>query len=62
MKWSPVAKGLFAKFEALWVKDGVLQRAWEEPATREERWQVLVLKASYGTMGAGHFGVSKTLC
>ena len=51
------------------MEDGVLQRAWKEPATGEERWQVVVpralreevLKASHGTTGAGHFGVSKTL-
>ena len=66
---SPATKGLVSKFEALQVKDGVLQRAWREPATGEERWQVVVpralresvLKASHGTTGAGHFGVSKTL-
>lgn len=34
---SPSIKGLFAKFGALRVKDGVLQRAWKEPATGEER-------------------------
>lgn len=31
-QWTEVAK-----FEALRVKDGVLQRAWKEPATGEER-------------------------
>ncbi|KAI3361603.1 hypothetical protein L3Q82_013751 [Scortum barcoo] len=30
---SPATKGLFEKFGALRVKDGVLQRAWKEPAT-----------------------------
>ena len=56
-------------FEALRVSEGVLQRAWKEPATGEERWQVIVpsslrdavLRASHGTAGAGHFGVAKTL-
>ncbi|KAF7664015.1 hypothetical protein LDENG_00192480 [Lucifuga dentata] len=51
------------------LKDGVLQRAWKEPATGEERWQVVVPKslkeailgACHGGTGAGHFGVSKTL-
>lgn len=66
---SPATKGLIAKFEALKLSDGVLQRAWKHPATGEERWQVVVprslresvLKASHGTTGAGHFGVTKTL-
>uniref|UniRef100_A0AAR2M493 Gypsy retrotransposon integrase-like protein 1 n=1 Tax=Pygocentrus nattereri TaxID=42514 RepID=A0AAR2M493_PYGNA len=67
--YSPAAKGLFEKFLALRVKDGVLQRAWKEPATGEERWQVVVprtlresvLKVCHGSAGMGHFGVSKTL-
>ncbi|KAI3374420.1 hypothetical protein L3Q82_006249 [Scortum barcoo] len=62
-------KDFLKSFGALRVKDGVLQRAWKEPATGEERWQIVVpralretvLKASHGTAGAGHFGVSKTL-
>lgn len=49
---STATKGLWAKFEALRVRDGVLQRAW-----KEERWQVVVpralreavLKTSHGT-------------
>ena len=32
-------------FWVLQVKDGVLQRAWKEPATEEERWQVVVPRA-----------------
>lgn len=74
-QWNEVAgcslatKGLWEKFGALRVKEGVLQRAWKVPATGEERWQVVVpkalresvLKACHGTAGAGHFGVSKTL-
>ncbi|CAL9687324.1 unnamed protein product [Knipowitschia caucasica] len=74
-QWSEVAgfslatKGLFEKFTTLRIKDRVLQRAWKEPATGEERWQTVVpralrdpvLKACHGTPGAGHFGVSKTL-
>ncbi|KAL7868740.1 hypothetical protein SRHO_G00101240 [Serrasalmus rhombeus] len=52
-----------------YLKDGVLQRAWKEPATGEERWQVVVprtlresvLKVCHGSAGTGHFGVSKTL-
>lgn len=67
--YSHATKGLFAKWETLRVKDGVLQRAWKEPATGEERWQVVVpralresmLEACHGASGTGHFGVSKTL-
>uniref|UniRef100_A0A3P9J3I3 Gypsy retrotransposon integrase-like protein 1 n=1 Tax=Oryzias latipes TaxID=8090 RepID=A0A3P9J3I3_ORYLA len=66
---SPGSKGLFEKFDALRLKDGVLQRAWKEPATGEERWQVVVprtlrnsvLQGCHGAAGSGHFGVSKTL-
>ena len=39
---STATKGMWTMFEALRVKDGVLQRAWKEPATGEERWQVIV--------------------
>ena len=66
---SLVTKGLWAKFEALRLWDGVLQRAWKEPATGEVRWQVVVphslrgevLQAVHGAVGSGHFGVTKTL-
>lgn len=34
---SPTTKGLFLKFDSLHVSEGVLQRAWEEPATGKER-------------------------
>lgn len=36
-----VSQVLFEKFEALQVKDGVLQRACKEPTTGEEMWQML---------------------
>lgn len=57
------------QFAGLQIQQGVLQRAWKELATGEDRWQVVVprvlresvLKACHGTTGAGHFGVSKTL-
>uniref|UniRef100_A0A8C5APC8 Gypsy retrotransposon integrase-like protein 1 n=1 Tax=Gadus morhua TaxID=8049 RepID=A0A8C5APC8_GADMO len=66
---SLVTKGLWAKFKALRLWDGVLQRAWKEPATGEVRWQVVVphslrgevLQAVHGAVGSGHFGVTKTL-
>lgn len=67
---STAIKGLWATFEALCVREGVLQRALKKLATREQRWQVgvprdlreTVLKASQGYTWAGHFGVSKTFC
>jgi len=66
---STTTKGLWSKFKALHLCQGVLQRAWKEPATREERWQMVVpkglqdvvLKAMHGAAGSGHFGVTKTL-
>lgn len=62
-------KGLWSKFNTLRLSEGVLQRAWKEPATGEDRWQVIVpkmlkeavLTACHGSTGSGHFGVSKTL-
>lgn len=52
------------------LSEGVLQRAWKELATSEERWQVVVPKSlreavlgtCHGGAGSGHFGTSKTLC
>lgn len=66
---STATKGLWAKFQGLWLTDGVLQRAWKDPATGELRWQLVgpraerltVLQAVHGATGAGHFGVTKTL-
>lgn len=66
---SLATKGLWSKFERLRLADGVLQRAWKESATGEERWQVVVPKAlreavlqsTHGGVGTGHFGVTKTL-
>ncbi|KAF7654945.1 hypothetical protein LDENG_00063000 [Lucifuga dentata] len=73
--WEEVAvfpkatKGLWSQLGALRLCQGVLQQAWKEPATGEERWQVVfpkdlqetVLKAMHGATGSGHFGVTKTL-
>ncbi|KAJ8006814.1 hypothetical protein DPEC_G00111130 [Dallia pectoralis] len=66
---SPVTKGLWAKFTNLRVAEGVLQKGWKQPATGEMTWQVVVpkelqgevLQQLHGGVGAGHFGVSKTL-
>uniref|UniRef100_A0A8K9XW62 Gypsy retrotransposon integrase-like protein 1 n=1 Tax=Oncorhynchus mykiss TaxID=8022 RepID=A0A8K9XW62_ONCMY len=66
---SLATKGLWSKFERLRLADGVLQRAWKESATGEERCQVVVPKAlweavlqsTHGGVGTGHFGVTKTL-
>ena len=52
--WEEVAalhrdvKGLWAKFGVLRLCRGVLQQAWKEPATGEERWQVVVPKGLQG--------------
>ena len=67
--FSPVTKGLWAKCTNLRVAEGVLQRGWKKPATGELTWQVVVPKGLQGKVlqqlhwgvGAGHFGVSKTL-
>lgn len=45
MGLSVATKGLWSKFSLLHMLDGVLQWAWKEPATREERWHVVVPKA-----------------
>ena len=66
---SVATKGLWSKFHVLRLSGGVLQRAWKEAATGEERWQVVVperlretvLGACHGGPGSGHFGNSKTL-
>ena len=68
-RFSAITKGLWAKFRALRLCQGVLQRAWSQPATGEQRWQVVVphglqeavLEAMHGAAGSGHFGVTKTL-
>jgi len=58
----------YSKFEALQVSDGVL--SLEGACYKGRWWQVVfpralqegVLKTCHGSTGAGHFGVSKTLC
>ena len=68
-RFSATTKGLWSKFGSLRLCQGVLQRAWTEPASGEERWQLVVpkglqaevLRAMHGAAGSGHFGVSKTL-
>ena len=44
---SLVPKEMWAKFEALWLWDGMLQRAWKEPATGEVR--CLTLRVGKGS-------------
>ncbi|XP_051816115.1 uncharacterized protein LOC127537562 [Acanthochromis polyacanthus] len=69
MGLSGTTKGLWSKFSTLRMLDGVLQRAWKEPATEGVRWQVVVpkilreavLEACHGGTGSGHFGSTKTL-
>ncbi|XP_037548571.1 myosin-binding protein C, cardiac-type [Nematolebias whitei] len=66
--WTKEEKGLWAKY-ALMLSEGVLQHAWKDPATGEERWQIVVprslrstgLGACNGGTGSGQFGVTKTL-
>ncbi|KAJ8352139.1 hypothetical protein SKAU_G00236150 [Synaphobranchus kaupii] len=61
---------LWAKFGALRLCDGVLQRAWKKSATGEVRWQVMVpqalweevLQSVHEAVDSGHFGVTKTVC
>lgn len=61
---SMATKGLWAKFHALRLIDGVMQRVWKEPVKGELRWQVVIpktlrdtmLKAVHGTLGSGLFG------
>lgn len=53
---SCATKGLWSKFEALRPADGVLQQAWKEPSTGEERWQVMVLKTLQETVLQGMYG------
>ncbi|KAJ8401943.1 hypothetical protein AAFF_G00375240 [Aldrovandia affinis] len=54
---SKATKGLWAAFESLRLCDCVLQRAWKEPATGEEKWQVVVPKGLKESAGSGHFGL-----
>uniref|UniRef100_A0AAV2KTQ3 Gypsy retrotransposon integrase-like protein 1 n=1 Tax=Knipowitschia caucasica TaxID=637954 RepID=A0AAV2KTQ3_KNICA len=69
MGLSVATKSLWSKFKTLRVLEGVLQRGWKEPATGEERWQIVVPKAlrdgvlgaCHGGAGSGHFGTTKTL-
>jgi len=42
-RFSATTKRLWSKFGALRLCQGVLQRAWSEPASGEERWQMVVL-------------------
>ncbi|KAJ8014587.1 hypothetical protein DPEC_G00017180 [Dallia pectoralis] len=66
---SPGVRGLWAQWDSLSLRDGMLWRRWKEPATGRERWQVVVpqsrrqevLAHHHGQPGVGHFGVNKTL-
>ncbi|KAJ7986815.1 hypothetical protein DPEC_G00332300 [Dallia pectoralis] len=66
---SPGVRGLWAQWDSLSLRDGMLWRRWKEPATVRERWQVVVpqsrrqevLAHHHGQPGVGHFGVNKTL-
>ncbi|KAJ8015006.1 hypothetical protein DPEC_G00021660 [Dallia pectoralis] len=66
---SPGVRGLWAQWDSLSLRDGMLWRRWKEPATGRERWQVVVpqcrrqevLAHHHGQPGVGHFWVNKTL-
>lgn len=66
---SATVRNLWSQWLGVKLQEGVLKRSWQEPATGEPRWQVVVpkdlkeqvLEAHHGLPGVGHFGVTKTL-
>ena len=62
-------KGYWSQWDRLAVRDGVLQRRWEEDNGKECTWQLLVpesltaviLRELHDSKTAGHLGVAKTL-
>lgn len=63
------AKAYYSQWATLVWWHGLLYRIWQAPGQGGAVWQLLVpkdrrqqvLQAVHGSMGAGHFGVSKTL-
>lgn len=63
------AKAYFSQWASLARHDGLLYRVWQTPNGKRKVWQLLVpkdwrqrvLKAVHGAVGAGHFGITKTL-
>ena len=62
-------KAYYSQWAAMARWDGLLYRVWQAPGRGGAVWQLLVpkdrrqqvLQAVHGSVGAGHFGVSKTL-
>lgn len=69
VRLSATVRGLWSLWPGVAVHDGVLQRAWLDPASGVTRWQVVVpegyreevVAAHHGAQGVGHFGATKTL-
>ena len=62
-------KTYYSEWATLARRDGLLYRVWRAPGWRRDVWQLLVpkdwhqrvLHAVHGSVGAGHYGVAKTL-
>lgn len=65
----PETKALYSQWTSLSIRDGLLHRRWQTPNGHREVFQLLVprqlrprvLQLVHGSVGAGHFGVAKTL-
>lgn len=65
----PETKALYAQWASLTSRDGLLHRRWQAPRGHNNVFQLLVprqirprvLRLVHGSVGAGHFGVTKTL-
>ena len=63
------AKGLWARWDALKVNNGLLLHKWESPDGSKEHWQVViprqlrpkVLQEPHDSIASGHLGTKKTL-
>uniref|UniRef100_A0A674P0I3 Gypsy retrotransposon integrase-like protein 1 n=1 Tax=Takifugu rubripes TaxID=31033 RepID=A0A674P0I3_TAKRU len=65
----PETKALYSQWTSLIIRDGLLHRRWQTPGGHRDIFQLLVprqlrprvLQLIHGSVGAGHFGVTKTL-
>ncbi|TWW54740.1 hypothetical protein D4764_0276330, partial [Takifugu flavidus] len=65
----PETKALYSQWTSLIIRDGLLHRRWQTPGGHRDIFQLLVprqlrprvLQLVHGSVGAGHFGVTKTL-
>lgn len=65
----PETKALYSQWTSLIKHDGLLHRRWQAPGGHRDIFQLLVprqlrprvLQLVHGSVGAGHFGVTKTL-